>query len=310
VTGLAGCLARGGESRLSVLHAGSLAPAFAAVGADFADRGTGVAREARGSVATVKKVTQLGRRADVLAVADHRLLRDRALPEYADWYAAFATNAMGLLYTPASRGAADLSAENWWRILSRDDVRVGHSDPAIDPGGYRALTVLELGATQFEGERLYDPATARALREDAVVVGEETSLVTHLRAGELDYALFYRSEAVARDVRFQRLQPRVDLSRFESRYADHYAEVAVETGSGRYVGAPIVYAATVPSVARNPQSGSRWVASLLGDEGRTLLADHGLVPLDPGVVPAGATGVPDAVRERTRTAERVGPMAL
>lgn len=310
VVGLAGCVVRGGRPSLSVLHAGSLASAFEAVGTVFADRGLDVAREARGSVATVKAVTELGRRADVLAVADHRLLRDRVLPGHAGWYAAFATNAMGILYTDESRGATHLARDNWWEVLAREDVRVGHSDPAVDPGGYRARMVLDLGAIPFEGDRLYDRATARRLRETAVVLGEETALVTHLLAGELDYALFYRLEAVARDVRFQGLQDRVDLSRFDARYADHYARATVETDSGTYTGAPVVYAATVPDAAENPEGGARWIAFLLG-EGRELLDEHGLGTLVPGVVPARTEeAVPDPVRERARSAERVGPTAL
>jgi molybdate/tungstate transport system substrate-binding protein len=311
VAALAGCLGGGAGPGLRVLHAGSLAPAFATVADGFEERDVSVAREARGSVATTKKVTQLGRRADVLAVADHRLLRDRVLPEHAAWYVAFATNAMGILYTEESRGVADLSRDSWWEVLARDDVRVGHSDPAIDPGGYRAQMVFDLGALPFDGETLYDRDTARHLRENAVVLGEETTLVSHLAAGELDYVVFYRSAAADGDVQFLGLQDRVDLSRFDPRYARHYARASVETESGTFTASPIVYAATVPDDAPSPDRGARWVAHLLGDAGRETLEAHGLGTLDAGVVPARtADAVPAPVAERARTAEQVGPVQL
>jgi molybdate/tungstate transport system substrate-binding protein len=46
---------------------------------------------------------------------------------------------MVLAYTERSAGAGEVNGANWWQVLLRPDVRVGRSDPALDPSGYRAL---------------------------------------------------------------------------------------------------------------------------------------------------------------------------
>ncbi|MEF8882833.1 MAG: extracellular solute-binding protein, partial [Halapricum sp.] len=198
-----------------IFHAGSLAPPFAAAEPTFEeDRGVDVNREPKGSVASTKKITEQGRSADVLGVSDFRLLRDRIVPEYGDWYAIFATNALSIQYREDSQGAEDLSADNWWEVLSRDGVMIGHADPAVDPGGYRAVMAQQLGAIPFDGERLYGDATYRKLRENSVVpTGTETQLRGQLESGKLDYAIYYRSISATTDMPWIELQPEVDLSK-------------------------------------------------------------------------------------------------
>lgn len=312
--GLAGCLGAGGSGgSVTVFHAGSLAAPFERLEATFEDEeGVAVDREARGSVFSTQKVTEQGRRADVLAVSDYRLLRDRLLPEYGSWYAIFQTNAMTVHYTEDSPGADEIGRDNWWEVLSREGVRVGHSDPAVDPGGYRAVMTVQLGRVPFEGEALYDEATYEALRANAEVsTGTEVNLVGQLESGKLDYAINYRSVAATADVEALALQPRVDLSRATDRYARHYANAAVETESGTFVGAPIAYGVAVPDVARSPDLGARWVAALLGEAGRRVARETGFEPIEPAVVPADATAsVPERVVDRATGRRRLGPLEL
>ncbi|MFB6280683.1 MAG: extracellular solute-binding protein [Haloferacaceae archaeon] len=324
--GLAGCAAGGtgadgsetgsGSSladAMTVFHAGSLAPPFAAAEPAFeSEYGVDVTREAKGSVASTKKITQQGRSADVLGVSDFRLIRDRVLPEYGDWYAVFTTNAMSIQYREDSPGADAIGTDNWWEVLARDGVTVGHADPAVDPGGYRAVMTQQLGREPFEGERLYGDATYRKLRENSVVpTGTETNLVGQLESGALDYAMYYRSIASTSGMPYVDLQPEVDLSRATSAYAEHYAKARVETDSGTFVGAPIAYGITVPSVATAPGRGAQWVRYFATDPGRTVLREQGLVPVEPVVVPAGgADAVPDRVMAVAEARRRLGPLEL
>lgn len=320
-SGLAGCtglqvggpVASADAERLLVFHAGSLAAPFAAAEPGFESAtGIDVQREARGSVASTKKLTEQGRRPDVLGVSDYRLLRDRVLPAFADWYAIFSTNAMAIQYRPDAPGADDITTDTWWEVLARDDVTIGHSDPALDPGGYRAVMAMQLGAIDFEGTRLYDDATYERLRANSVVSTDtEANLKGQLEAGELDYALYYRSLCTTADLPYVDLQPAVDLSRATSEYADHYAAATVETRTGTYVGAPIAYGITVPTAARSPTAGDRWVEHLATDAGRAALTGAGLDPITPLVVPANsADAVPGRLRPHTETRDTLGPLAL
>ncbi|MFB6353989.1 MAG: substrate-binding domain-containing protein, partial [Halobacteriales archaeon] len=112
---------------MTIFHAGSLAPPFSAAEPRFEEQyGVDVTREAKGSVASTQKITQQGRSADVLGVSDFRLIRNRVLPDYGDWYAIFTTNSMAIQYREDSPGADDISADNWWEVLTRDGVTIGH----------------------------------------------------------------------------------------------------------------------------------------------------------------------------------------
>jgi molybdate/tungstate transport system substrate-binding protein len=296
---------------MTVFHAGSLEPPFGALEPEFEDEyGVSVDREAKGSVASTKKITEQGRNSDVLGVSDFRLIRDRLVPDYGSWCAIFATNAMSLQYREDSPGADEIGPENWWEVLARDDVKVGHADPAIDPGGYRAVMAMQLGKEEFEGERLYDEQTFEEIRANTTVpTGTETKLEGQLESGKLDYALYYRSIASQSGMAHVDLQPHVDLSKMTTKHAEHYAKATVEAGGTEYVGAPIAYGVTVPSVAEAPTRGAQWVEYLTTDPGREVLEENGLIPKRPAVVTKDGD-VPDRVAEHAEAKTSVGPLEL
>ena len=120
---------------LTVLHAGSLKIPFAELEAKFEAEhpGIDVQCEAAGSAATIKKVTELNKEADVVASADYSLIPSMMYPEYADWYAQFARNQIVLAYTDDSTYADEIDGENWYEVLRRDDVRFGFSNPNDEP---------------------------------------------------------------------------------------------------------------------------------------------------------------------------------
>ncbi|WP_277554920.1 extracellular solute-binding protein [Halobaculum limi] len=301
------------EDSMTIFHAGSLAPPFSEAEPGFEEEyGVDVTREAQGSVASTQKITQQGRSADVLGTSDFRLIRNRILPDFGDWYAIFTTNSMSIQYREDSPGADDISADNWWEVLTRDDVTIGHSDPAVDPGGYRAVMTQQLGAEEFDGERLYDDATYQQLRENSVVpTGTETNLEGQLESGELDYVFYYQSISASSGLPYVDLQPEVDLSQASSEYAEHYAKAEVETDSGTFTGAPIAYGITVPGVAESPNAGAKWVEYFATDAGRQVLTDLGLVPVDPIVVPAASEdAVPDNVLDVASAQDTLGPLEL
>jgi molybdate/tungstate transport system substrate-binding protein len=234
------------------------------------------------------------------------------LSEYGDWYAIFATNAMTIQYREDSPGAGEISKDNWWEVLSRDGVSIGHSDPAADPGGYRAVMTMQLGKEKFEGTALYDQSTYEKLRENSQVpTGVETKLEGQLKAGKLDYAIYYQSISSSSDLPFVDLQPQVDLSKANEKYAKHYekAKVEVDSEDEPYVGAPIAYGLTVPSVAKNPDLGAKWVEYMVTEPGRKILKDKGLQPVKPAVVTKN-DAVPERVAKHAEKKASLGPLNL
>jgi molybdate/tungstate transport system substrate-binding protein len=298
---------------MTIFHAGSLSPPFSMAEPKFEERhDVQILQESAGSVESTKKITEQSKKAGVLGVSDFRLLRDTLLPEFGDWYSIFATNAMTVAYTPKSTGATEISPENWWEILSRKDVSVGHSDPALDPNGYRSIMAMQLGKTRLQGNRLYDEKTYQQLRDNAAVTaGAESTLLGQLKTGKLDYAWEYQSAGASHDVKTIDLQPQVDLSKLTEKYAKFYANAKVKTKSGTRTGAPIAYGITVPSVANAPKLGAKWVKFMITKPGEKILKKTGFNPIDPAVVPKSSEdAVPKSVAQIAEAKNSIGPIQL
>lgn len=303
----------GMADEMTVFHAGSLAPPFSKAEKQFEEKyDVSVLREAKGSVASTKKITEQGRKAAVLGVSDYRLIRDLILKEFGNWYAIFATNAMTIAYTDQSTGADEISSDNWWEILTRDDVKFAHSDPSIDPNGYRSVMTMQLGMIPFEGEKLYDEGTYNTLREREIVpAGTESALIGQLQTGAIDYAFEYSSAGATHNVQTVDLQLSVDLSKATAKYAKHYAKAKVKTESGTFTGAPIAYGITVPSVAEAPKLGARWVEFMITKPGQQILNETGFTPTEPAVVPKSTTdAIPQRVLKNAEAKNSLGPLEL
>jgi molybdate/tungstate transport system substrate-binding protein len=298
---------------ITVFHAGSLAPPMEEAEAAFEEEtGIQVNREAEGSVASTQKITQQGRSADVLGVADYRLIWDQVLPQYGEWYAVFATNSMTLAYTGDSAGAGEIGPGNWWEVLSQDNVRFAHSDPAADPNGYRSVMVMMLGMMDFQGSSYYGQDTYDTLREQEIVpTGTESALFGQLQAGSLDYIFEYTSFSATEDAQFLDFEPRVDLSRTTQEFADFYAQAEVQAGGETYTGAPIAYGITVPNVAEAPGAGQRFVEFMLAQGGDDIMTNAGFGAINPAVVPESAQqSVPGSISDLVEAQQSLGPLEL
>ncbi|MCT8336780.1 tungstate ABC transporter substrate-binding protein WtpA [Methanoculleus sp. Afa-1] len=303
------------DVQVKIFHAGSLTGPFEKVKAEFEVEHPGVTvlLEPAGSVDCIKKITENGKPADVLASADYALIPEMMLPDHADWYLTFAKNRMVLTYTNESKYADEITAENWYEVLDRDGVRWGFSDPNSDPCGYRTPMVIQLAEAYYEDDQIFETLVSE---HSAITVTEENGtytihaadpkpdsttltirpksveLVQMVQAGGLDYAWEYRSVAVQNDLQFIELPEEIDLSAVA--FADNYATVQTEAkkgdGTTLYVGSPIVYGVTVPKIAEHPDLGVAFVEMLIGATGQEILERDGQPPIVPadgyGTVPA------------------------
>lgn len=248
-------------------------------------------QENSGSLEAARKLTELGKIPDVIAVADYQVLAQVLVPRWATWYATFARNAMVLAYTDRSAHAATVDSTNWWRVVLTPGVRTGHSDPSLDPNGYRTLLVLQLAERHYR-----QPGLARRL--DSAMPPryqrpKEADLTALLQAGELDYAWSYRSLARTTGLRYVSLPAAIDLSDpgREREYAMAMVKVAgPRRDSLEFRGEPIVYALTIPTAAPHPATALAFVKFVLSPRGRAILERNGFTPLaSPGI-----TGSPPA----------------
>lgn len=275
---------------LVVFNAGSLAKPFSDLLRAFKEKNPDVlpAQESSGSLEAARKLTDLGKIPDVIGVADYGVISQLLIPAHAGWYANFARNAMVLIHTEQSAGAAEINGQNWWQVLLRPGVRAGRSDPALDPNGYRTLMVFQLAEKFYQQPGLAD----RLLRAfpPKYMRPKEADLTALVQAGELDYSWSYASIAKTVKLPYVDLPDEIDLS--DPSLADAYAQAKVRLpGKSRagkdsveFRGEPIVYGLTIPKAARHPQTAHAFVRFIFSPEGQTILRANGFTVLEKPVV--------------------------
>lgn len=289
------------EGPLVVFTAGSLARPMRAVLDSFTAR-TGVRYEleSAGSLETARKITELEKVPDIIALADEDVFPKILMPAHATWYVRFAENRIVLAYTDRSQFAAEIDSTNWWQILQRPGLEIGRANPDLDPAGYRTLMVFQLAERHYSVPGLSATLEQAANRRN--IRPKEIELVALLESGDLDYAWFYESMARASGVRHVRLPAAVDLSNAGMRESYARAAVRVIGGSARDTvvmrGAPIRYAFSIPLKAAHAALAERFSTFLLSPDGRRALEGEFLLTL-PGTDAVG-TGVPEPVRAVVR----------
>ena len=272
---------------LVVYNAGSLArPIRAALDSFAAREGITIEQESAGSLETARKLTELRRTPDIIALADEDIFARVLSPDHVEWYARFARNRIVIAYTDRSAFASEMNADTWRSILLRNRVEVGRSDPDLDPSGYRTLLVHQLA------ERHYgEPGLAARLLRGAPqrnVRPKEVELTGLLQAGELDYIWTYESVAQAAGLRYLTLPGPIDLGTpAESLfYAGATVRVAGAAPGGTLElhGRPINYALSVPIGAPHPRVAMRAASFLLSDEGARVMRAERLDVIHPASI--------------------------
>lgn len=275
---LAGCSGARGGTAVSVLAAGSLSVVFnEVVGPDFeASTDFGYRGEFHGSNAVMRMVLDGQKRPDVVVSADAQLLREKLQqgPEpKSDWDVVFASNDVGITYAADTDVGARLAAgDPWYEVLREADAKVARSDPDLDPLGYRTVLLFEL-AEEYYGE----PGLAEDLRENLRVDPEEAHMLAAVETGDRSAAVSYRNMAVDHGLDFLPLPDELNFSNPD--HEDHYASVSYTMEDGHTVeGTPVLFNATVPTDADDPDAGRAFIRHLLSN--LDLLAENGLVVTD------------------------------
>ncbi len=317
--------AAGRSETLVIYHAGSLSVPFELLADEFerTHPTVDVLCESAGSAATIRKVTELGKTCDIIGSADYTLIPNMMYPDYADWYIAFARNEIVLGYRNGAPFADEIASGNrtWYDVLLNEDVSYGHSNPDLDPCGYRALMVCQLAQYYYydqaginftntpdpDADGLYNALIHGSGMEQGrysidreVVRPKEVDLLALIEAGELDYMLQYKSVCVQHDIDYIELAPQTSLSqtgeipdstigqRYEGEDGFYWEAMVVIVGSSpgteqEIHGKPIVYGITIPKNAPNPERAAEFVNLLLSEKGRQIMTD---ICGQPSVYPA------------------------
>ncbi|RKP55858.1 extracellular solute-binding protein [Pararobbsia silviterrae] len=264
---------------VNVMYAGSLVHMMEkSVGPAF-EKATGSTFQgyAGGSNMLANQIRGKLRRADVFISASpnvNKSLMGDANGNWVSWYAGFAESPLLIGYNAQSRFAQSLLTQRWDKALTQPGIRLGRTDPKLDPKGAFTIQLLEQAQTQYN-----DPTLSQRMLGDPEnpeqVMPEET-LVGRLQAGQLDAGFFYSTETT--DLRM----PAVRLP----------AEFNIKAS----------YTITVLNQAPNEAGARKFVAFLLSDAGRKIMQDAGITVTTP-VISGDAAAVPaDLQPVLTRTA--------
>jgi len=288
------------KEQIIVFHAGSLSVPFSQIEKKFEAKYPqyDVIREAAGSRACARKIIDLHRKADVMASADYKVIDNLLRPNYAKFNALFATNEMVIAFTPKSKYADKINANNWMNIILKPGVKVGHSNPNLDPCGYRAMIVAKLAGIYYHKPNFfkklfgygeyYTPGEENPNK--VIVRPKETDLLGLLEAGAFDYLFIYKSVAMQHHLKYITLPPQISLK--SKKYASFYKQASFKvTGKkpGTYIvkkGAPMVYGITIPQnkkegLPRDEKGAVLFVKFILSPQGQKIMKENGQGVINP-----------------------------
>jgi molybdate/tungstate transport system substrate-binding protein len=147
-------------------------------------------------------------------------------------------------YNPHSRFASQLKTKPWYDVITEPGIKVGRTDPKLDPKGKLTAATVGLAAHALNRPRLLS-ALARS------PVFPEEDLVGRLEAGQLDAGFFYSVEAAAQ----------------------HMPTVSLRPTHGS-----ATYTITILKGAPNSKGAAAFLSYFLGSRGKSILSSNGLDP--------------------------------
>lgn len=258
---------------VNVLYAGSLVNLMEeSIGPAF-DRASGnhFRGFAGGSTLLANEIKGRLRDADVFvsaAPAVNAQLMGVGNGSWEEWYITFGESPLVIGYDPASRFAADFGSKPWYHVVQEPGIRLGRTDPKLDPKGALTLELMKRAQAYYRAPGLAERVLGSP--ENPAQVLPEEALVGRLQSGELDAGFFYSTETA--DARI----PAVHLP----------AAIAPKA----------VY--TISILRRSPhrKGAEAFVVFLLSPEGRRLMREHGLAIRGPSL-----TGTVAAVPQEIRS---------
>jgi molybdate/tungstate transport system substrate-binding protein len=265
---------------VNVLYAGSLVNLMEkSVGPAF-EKETGLHFKgyAAGSNKIANEVKGKLRRGDVFISASPKVnanLMGEANGDYVSWYVNFAESPLLIGYSPKSRFAADFKTKKWDEVLREPGLRLGRTDPKLDPKGAFTVELMTKAAEAYHQPDLVEKTLGTPENPEQVL--PEETLVGRLQSGQLDAGFFYSTETS--DLKIPSIRPAPEL--------------AIKAN----------YTLTILNNAPNSAGAARFVNFLLSAEGRKLLAEHGVDVTKPTVqgntstIPPSVQAVIDAAQQ-------------
>lgn len=269
---------------LTVAYAGSMGAVM--------DKGLGPAFDARhattfqgigqGSYGLARLIAAGQKRADVFVAITPgpiRIVQEAGLMGAA---VPVASTQMVIAYSPRSRFAGDFATAArgeapWYRVLERDGLRFGRTNPATDPQGRNIILTMQLAQRYYNQPGLVEKILGPIGNPRQIFT--EPSLLTRLESGQIDASSGYLSAVVSHHLPYIRLPDEINLGNpaMAGAWYNH-AGFDLTKGDGEIEtvkAQPLVFYAGVLGNAPHPKRAAQFVAFLQSAAGQKLLAEYG-----------------------------------
>lgn len=292
------------KGKVSVLYAGSLVNLMEKkVGPAFQQTtGYTYEGEGKGSTALANEIKGKLRFPDVFISADaavDKSLMGAANGNYVSWYAPFIRTSMVIGYSPSSKFAADFQAaangsKPWYQVLEEPGLRLGRTDPLLDPKGVRSIILMELAEQYYHQPGLTSKILGTS--ENASQIFPEEELVARLSSGQLDAGFFYLNEVTDAKLPYITLPNQINLS--DPSLNTSYAKATYTNPKTNKVtkGSAIIYTITIPSTSKNMAGAIAFVQFIFSSQGQAFFTQDGLSLTTPKVS-GDASTVPSQVQQ-------------
>jgi molybdate/tungstate transport system substrate-binding protein len=133
---------------------------------------------------------------------------------------------------------------------------------------------------------------------------KETDLIPLVEAGQLDYLFIYKSVCEQHHMPFVTLPDQINLGSLA--WSDFYKQASIKISGkkpGTFIekkGAPMVYGITIPSNAPNKAWAVKFLAFVLGPQGRDVMEKNGQHSIYPAKLSGDAAHLPPVIKQLTQ----------
>ncbi|KAF2956937.1 extracellular solute-binding protein [Marinitoga sp. 38H-ov] len=262
------------SDNLVIFHAGSLTNILNELKNNFEKihPETNVRLVSSGSLVLVRKISELNQNADLAFVADYSLIPKFLYPKYAKYNIIFSNNSIVLAYTDKSKYNDIITKDNWYNIIFKKGVIYSHSNPNLDPCGYRTLMTLQLAEKYYNLNGLYNNFINSKNR---MILKKSVDIIAYLEANEIDYAFLYKSNAIQSNLKYIDLPNEINLSsnKFDEIYKNVFVEVPRDGEKTKIYGKAINYSFTILENANNKKDAIEFIKFIYSELGKKIFED-------------------------------------
>jgi molybdate/tungstate transport system substrate-binding protein len=221
-------------------------------------------------------------------------------PKFTHWYVQYAGNKMVLAYNPKSKYASQFKAiasgkepmKDLFTLLETPGLKLGRTDPNVDPQGRYFIEMLELAAMYYHlpADTVTKIIGSPLNSSTSTQIYAESSLDSVLQAGELDAASAYYTQAIELHLDYIPLPAMINLGTDAD--ASYYSKASITTTNGTvHSGAPLVL--DITTIGKANPAAIAFVKYTLSKAGIAQYKQGGFTLLTPTGF---GTGIPAAIK--------------